>query len=68
MNVNIQFQAFIVPQISTFIQTDGLGLGSWSRIYIPNMVCKRFLLPVTHFASNIEYLITILVTGIVMTL
>jgi len=68
---NPSIVACIVSEISAFIRTDGqMDMARSTRLVIlsKNIYTlwgrKRFLLPVTYFPTNLVYLFTLRVTGI----
>jgi len=65
---NLYLLAFIVPETSTFIRTDGHG--QIDSAVDPDLYTlysrKRFLLPVTYFSTNVVYPFTLEIMGINM--
>jgi len=66
--LNFNLLSFIVPEISTFIRTDGHGQIDSAidpdQKYIYFVWSKRFLLLVTYFSKSITYPFTLRATGI----
>jgi len=54
--LNANFLALIVFENSAFVRTDGHDFTLWGQ--------KCFLLPVTHFPTNLLYHFTLRLTGV----